>query len=72
MILNSYNHVSHFFSFPWDMEFVMVLSPYFTSDYIFFNNMTINYLAFVFISSNLILSQRCKGDNLNELNKILH
>jgi hypothetical protein len=54
------------------MEFVMVLSPYFTSDYIFFNNMTINYLAFVFISSNLILSQRCKGDNLNELNKILH
>ena len=24
------------FSFPWDMEFVMVLSPYFTSDAIFF------------------------------------
>ena len=25
------------FSFPWDMEFVMVLSPYFTSDSIFFS-----------------------------------
>ena len=25
------------FSFPWDMEFVMVLSPYFTSDSIFFH-----------------------------------
>ena len=43
------------FSFPWDMEFVMVLSPYFTSDSIFF-----------------ILSQQCKGDNSNWLNKILH
>ena len=30
------------------------------------------YLAFVSISSNLILSQRCKGDNSNWLNKILH
>jgi hypothetical protein len=37
------------------MEFVMVLSPYFTSDSIFF-----------------ILSQRCKGDNSNWLNTILH
>jgi hypothetical protein len=43
------------FSFPWDMEFVMALSPYFTSDSIFF-----------------VLSQRCKGDNSNWLNKILH
>jgi hypothetical protein len=25
------------FSYPWDMEFIMVVSPYFTSDSIFFN-----------------------------------
>ena len=30
------------FSFPWDMEYVMVLSPYFTSDSILFHIMTIN------------------------------
>jgi hypothetical protein len=34
------------FSFPWDMEFVMVLSPYFTSDCIFFHIMTINLSCF--------------------------
>ena len=34
------------FSFPWDMEFVMVLSLYFTSDSIFFHIMTINLSCF--------------------------
>ena len=60
------------FSFPWDMEFVMALSPYFTSDSIFFSYYDNKFILLLYISSNLILSQRCKGDNSNWLYKILH
>ena len=35
-IYHDFESIPPSFSFPWDMEFVMVLSPYFTSDSIFF------------------------------------
>ena len=35
-IYHDFESIPPSFRFPWDMEFVMVLSPYFTSDSIFF------------------------------------